>query len=139
MAGFLNTESVPRTPLYGGLLGGLVHAGLASALWTVLGLDDLAELAAVKALYGLYVLFGMFALGFVPSVFYIARGRVLPALVVASFLILSTAASWRAGPAEAPQGGPTPFAFYILLWIVIVVLAALVARFEESRVRASTQ
>lgn len=130
MADFLDTESVPRTAVVAGLLGGLVHAGLAVALWTVLGLDDLRELLAVKPLYGLYLFSGMVALGFVPTVLYVARKRVLPALVVASFLLLSTLASWRAGPAEAPQGGPTPFAFYILLWVVIVALAVLVARFE---------
>lgn len=124
--------------MFGGLLGGLVHAALAVGLWTVFGLDHLVELVSVKPLYGLYVFFGMFALGFVPTVFYLAWERILPALVVASFLGLSTVASWQAGPAEAPQGGPTPFAFYILLWIVIILLAVLVARFEDSGVRSST-
>ncbi len=137
MAGVLNLEPVSKTSMAVGLIGGLLHAALAIALWTVFGLDDLVELASVKPLYGLYVFSGMFALGFVPTVFYLARGTVKPALVVASFLILSTVASWQAGPAEAPQGGPTPFAFYVLLWIVIVVLAVLVARFEPDGVWAS--
>lgn len=137
MAAFLNTESVPSTAIVGGLLGGLVHAGLAVTLWTVFGLDDLVELLAVKPFYGLYLFSGMFALGFVPTVFYLARERVLPALVVASFLLLSSVASWRAGPPEAPRGGPTPFAFYILLWLVIIGLAVLVARFEGYRGQSS--
>lgn len=138
MAGFPDLKPGARTSLIGGLLGGLFHTALAVGLWTGFGLDDLLELASVKPLYGLYVFLGMFALGFVPAVFYLGGDHVMPGLVVGSFLILSVVPSWRAGPAEAPQGGPTPFGFYILFWIGIIVLAVLAARFEHTGSQPST-
>lgn len=121
-----------RRSVFGGAVGGLVHAGVAVVLWDYFGLDSLWELFRLKPLYGLYILLGMVALGAVPALFYVGRRAVSPAVVVALCLVVAGVGSWQTGPARAPVGGPTPFGIYVLGWVGVVGLAALLGTVERS-------
>ncbi|MFB6352646.1 MAG: hypothetical protein ABEJ92_01020 [Halobacteriales archaeon] len=122
-----------RTSVTGGLVGGIVHAGVAVFLWNHFGFDSPWDMLATKPLNGAYVVLGMFLLGFVPVLFYVGQKVVSPALVVAVFLLLSGLGSWLAGPVGAPSAVPTPFAVYILFWV-----AGLTGRLEYRRKRRAT-
>jgi len=123
---------VTRTSIIGGLVGGLVHAGLAVFLWNN-WFDNPWEKLMTKPLNGAYIVLGMFLLGFVPVLFYVGETVVSPAIIVAVFLLLSGLGSWLAGPVRAPSAVPTPFALYILLWVGVVALASLLGGLEYRR------
>jgi len=123
---------VTRTSIIGGLVGGLVHAGLAVFLWNN-WFDNLWEMLMTKPLNGAYIVLGMFLLGFVPVLFYVGETVVSPAIIVAVFLLLSGLGSWLAGPVRAPSAVPAPFALYILLWVGVVALASLLGGLEYRR------
>ncbi|WP_139173382.1 MULTISPECIES: hypothetical protein [Halobacteriales] len=128
-----STQSiVTRTSIIGGLVGGLVHAGVAVLLWNR-WFDNLWELLMTKPLNGAYILLGMFLLGFVPVLFYVGEKVISPAIIVAAFLLLSGFGSWLAGPVRPPSAVPTPFALYILLWVGVVALAGVTGRLEYRR------
>jgi len=129
---------VSRTSLLAGLVGGLVHAGVAVLLWDYFGFDNLGELLVTKPLVGMYIFLGMFALGFVPVLFYVGQQFVSPAFVVGVSLLLSAFGSWLAGPARAPVGTPTPFGLYVLFWVGVVALAGLTGGVERKRRRGAT-
>lgn len=124
---------VSRTSIIGGLVVGILHAGVAVLLWDYFGFDNLRELIVIKPLIGIYVLLGMFVLGFVPALFYVGRRFISPAFVVGGLLLLSSFGSWLAGTVRAPAGTPTPFGFYILFWVGVVALAGLMGGFERKR------
>lgn len=129
---------VSRTSIIGGLIGGLVHTGVAVFLWQYFGFDNLWELITIKPLIGMYILLGMFVLGFVPAIAYVGQKFMSPALVVGGLLLLSGIGSWMAGPVRAPSAVPTPFGFYVLLWFGVVALAGLTGGFEYRRKRRAT-
>ena len=119
-----------RDAIIGGLVGGIVHAGVAVFLWNS-WFDNLWGMIETKPLNGAYIILGMFLLGFIPVVFYL-YGRVLsPAIIVAVSLLLSGFGSWLTGPVRAPSAVPTPFALYILLWVGVVALAILLGGLER--------
>lgn len=120
-----------KLSIIGGLVGGLVHTALAVVLWNYFGLDSLRELFLTKPVYGMYIFLGMFALGFIPALFYFGKKFISPALVVTLLLLVTGVGSWQAGPVQAPVGGPTPFGIYILFWVLIVALAGLISRVER--------
>lgn len=109
--------------IIGGVAVGLLHAGVAVPLWHYFGFDNLGELFLTKPFVGTYVLLGMFVLGFVPALSYIGQRLIAPSVVVGGVLLLSVAGSWLTGTVRAPAGTPTPFGFYILLWVVVIALA----------------
>ncbi|MEF8852941.1 MAG: hypothetical protein V5A28_11055 [Haloarculaceae archaeon] len=124
--------------IVGGLVGGLVHAGVAVVLWNH-WFDSLWELFSIKPLNGAYLILGMFLLGFVPVLFYVGERVISPAIVVAVFLLLSGFGSWLAGSIRAPSAVPTPFALYILFWVGIVALAGLTGGLEHRQKRQATE
>lgn len=138
MAGDAELSLVSRTSIVGGVVGGLVHAGVAVFLWSYFGFDSLWDMLLIKPLNGGYIVLGMFLLGFVPVLFYLGAQVKSPAIIVAGFLLLSGIGSLLAGPVGAPSAVPTPFALYILFWIVVVALAGVTGRVESSRNQPST-
>lgn len=120
-----------------GVAVGLVHAAVAVVLWNH-WFDSLWEMLAIKPLNGLYIGLGMFLLGFVPAVFYAGWKVVSPAIIVASFLVLSGFGSWLAGPVLGPSSNPTPFGLYVLFWGGIVLLAGITGRWEFRRKQRGT-
>jgi len=123
---------VSRASIIGGVVGGTAHAGLAAFLWNY-WFDDLGEMLTVKPLNGAYIILGMFLLGFVPVLFYVAERVISPGIIVGVSLLFSVFGSWLAAPVRAPAAVPTPFAPYILFWIGIVVLAGLTGGLEYRR------
>lgn len=132
------TSLISWSSLFQGSMGGMLHAGVAVVLWDYFGFDNLGELLLAKPLTGLYILVGMFVLGFVPALCYAGRRFIAPAVVVGGLLLLSTAASWVSGTVRAPAGTPTPFGFYILLWIGVVALAGVLGGIEYTWKRPDT-
>lgn len=128
---------VTRSSIIGGLVGGLIHAGVAVFLWNH-WFDNLREMLIIKPLNGSYLILGMFLLGFVPVMFYVGKEVISPAIVVAVFLLLSGFGSWLAGPVHAPSAVPTPFALYIIFWVGVVAIACLIGRFESHRKQRAT-
>ena len=133
----LTQSLVTRTSVLGGLVGGVVHAGVAVFLWNH-WFDNLWGMLMTKPLNGSYILLGMFLVGFVPALFYVGETVVSPALVVVVSLLLSGVASWLTGPVSAPSAAPTPFALYVLFWVAVVALAGLTGGFEYRRQRRPT-
>jgi len=123
---------VTRTAIVGGMVGGVVHAGVAVVLWNR-WFDNLWELLLTKPLNGAYIVLGMFLLGFVPVLFYVGEKVISPAIIVAVFLLLSGLGSWLAGPVPAPSAVPTPFSLYILFWVGVVALAGVTGGLEYRR------
>ncbi|MFB6300648.1 MAG: hypothetical protein ABEH65_10350, partial [Halobacteriales archaeon] len=110
--------------LVGPFVVGLGHAVIAVWLWNR-WFEKLGDMLAAKPFNALYILLGMFCLGFVPAVLYTHRELISPAAIVTVFLAMSVLGSWLAGPVGAPSAVPTPFAFYILLWIGILIVATI--------------
>lgn len=123
---------VSRAPILSGVVGGIVHAGVAAVLWNH-WFDELGEMLRIKPLNGAYVILGMFLLGFVPVLFYVGKRVISPVIVVVVCLLLSAVGSWLAGPVRAPTAVPTPFGLYILFWVGIVALAGLTGGLEYRR------
>lgn len=138
MAGNSKQSLVSRASVIGGLVGGLVHAGVAVVLWNFFGFDNLWEMLVLKPLNGGYIVLGMFLLGFVPVLFYVGKKAISPVIVVAGSLLLSGFGSWLAGPVRAPSAVPTPFALYILLWVGVVALAGLTGGVESRHKHRAT-
>lgn len=132
MIGDSKRPLVTRTSIIAGMIGGLVHAGVAVFLWNS-WFDNLWEMLAIKPFNGAYVLLGMFLLGFVPVLCYVGEKVISPAIVVAVFLLLTGFGSWLSGQVRAPTAVPTPFALYILFWVAIVPLAGLIGGWEYRR------
>lgn len=130
MASTTTRSIITRTSIIGGLLVGLVHAGIAVYLWN-LWFDNLWEMLAIKPSNWVYIILGMFLLGFVPAVFYTAQKIISPAIIVAVLLTISVLFSGLAGPVGAPVSVPTPFGLYILFWVAIVALAGVIGVFEH--------
>jgi hypothetical protein len=134
-----STQSlVSPASIIGGVVGGIVHAGVAVVLWNY-WFDNLGEMLTVKPLNGAYIVLGMFLLGFVPVLFYVGDRVISPVIVVAVLLLLSAAGSWLANPVFAPTAVPTPFALYILLWIGVIALAGLAGGVEYRRTHRATE
>lgn len=122
-----------RDSAVAGLIGGLLHAGIAVFLWNHFGFDNLWELLILKPLTGGYILLGMFVLGSVPAMFYAGREVISPGFLVAALFLLSGIGSWQALPGGAPRGAPTPFGLYILLWVGVIALVSLAGVVELKR------
>ena len=123
---------ITRTSIIGGLVGGLVHAGLAVFLWNS-WFDNLLEMIMIKPFNGAYIVLGMFLLGFIPVLFYVGEKVISPAIIVAVFLLLSGLGSWLAGPVRSPSAVSTPFGLYILLWVGVVALVSFTGKLEYRR------
>lgn len=137
MGGDSPSSFVTKSSIIGGLVGGLVHAGIAVFLWNW-WFDNLWAMLMTKPLNGTYIILGMFLLGFVPVLFYVGQQIVSPLIVVSILLLISGLGSWLMGPVRAPSAVPTPFALYILFWVGIVALAGLTGRVESRRKQRST-
>ncbi|WP_435196567.1 hypothetical protein [Natronomonas sp. EA1] len=128
---------VSRESIIGGVIGGIVHAGVAAFLWNY-WLDNLGEIITSKPLNGAYIILGTFLLGFVPVLFYVSAKVISPAIIVSVFLLLSAFGSWLAGPVRAPSAVPTPFALYLLFWVGIVALVGVTGGLEYRREHRAT-
>lgn len=133
-----STQSlVSRGSIIGGVVGGIIHAGVATVLWNY-WFDNLEEMLTTKPLNGAYVVLGMFLLGFVPVLFYVGKRIISPAIIVGVCLLGSAFGSWLATPVRAPAAIPTPFALYILFWVGVVALACLTGGLEFRRSHRAT-
>ncbi|WP_246983354.1 hypothetical protein [Halorientalis marina] len=137
MSGDSPRTLVSRASVIWGVVGGIVHAGVATLLWNY-WFDNLGEMLTVKPLNGSYIILGMFLLGFVPVLFYVGEGVIAPGIVVAVCLLVSVVGSWLTTPVRAPAAVPTPFALYILFWVGVVVLAGLAGGVEYRRIHRAT-
>jgi len=137
MSKLLTRSLVSKTSIVGGLIGGLVHAGLSIFLWNYL-YESVWEILRVDPFQGVYTILGMFLLGFVPVVIYIDKKVISPAIIIGGLLTFSGISSWLIGPPRAPFGGPTPFGVYILLWVGIIVFAVAMGRHEYRQVQQPT-
>lgn len=137
MSELFTRSLVSKRAIAGGLVGGLVHAGVAVSLWDHL-YESVWEILRGDPFQGVYTLLGMFLLGFVPMLFLIGKRVISPAIIIGVLLVLSGVSSWVIGPPRAPFGGPTPFAVYIVLWVAIVVFAVVMGRHEHRSEHQST-
>ena len=128
---------VSRASIIGGVVGGVVHAGVAAVLWNY-WFDNLGEMLTIKPLNGAYIILGMFLLGFVPILFYVGGRVISPVVLVALFLLVSAFGSWLGNTVRAPAAVPTPFALYILFWVGVVALAGLTGGLEYRRTHRAT-
>jgi len=128
----LHHETLPSSPLTVGLSAGFVHAGIAAVLWTAFGFENLLSAFATEPLYVSYVILGMFLLGCVPGVLYARHRSVSPLLLVGGLLALSGVMTWQTIRTGATPVGPTPFGWYVLLWIGIAAVSGLVGGIETA-------
>lgn len=120
------------TTIASGVIVGFTHLAVAVLLWNH-WFDNLWELTATKPLSGLYLLLGMFSLGFVPTVLYVGRKVVSPAIIVGGSLVIGGAGSALLSAVTAPSAAPTPFALYAFLWAGILLIGIMAGRSEFSR------
>jgi hypothetical protein len=134
----LHLDTIPF-PLTVGGGAGLVHAGIAALLWTYFGFENLLAAFATEPLYVSYVILGMVLLGSIPGVLYVRLHTVAPLLLVGSLLTLSTVLTWHTHRTGATPVDPTPFGWYIILWIGIVAVSGLIGGIETAlRHRSAT-
>ena len=134
----LHLNTIPPSITVGGSAG-LVHAGIAALLWTDFGFENLLAVFATEPLYVSYVVLGMVLLGSIPGILYVRLHTVSPLLLVGSLLTLSTVLTWQTHRTGATPVDPTPFGWYILLWIGIVAVSGLIGGIETAlRHRSAT-
>ena len=117
-----------------GTATGLLHLAVALGLWTAFGFERVSGMLRTEPLFLGYTLLGMFALGFVPGLVYARWRAVSPGLLVGGALLLSAAGTWTTVRDGLTPVDPTPFGWYVLLWVGIVGLS-LVVGWIESRIR----
>jgi hypothetical protein len=134
----LHLDTTPFLLAVGGSAG-LVHAGIAALLWTYFGFENLPAAFATEPLYVSYVSVGMVLLGSIPGVLSVRLHTVSPLLLVGGLLTLSTVLTWQTHRTGVTPVDPTPFGWYVLLWIGIVAVSGLVGGIETAlRHRSAT-
>lgn len=118
--------------LFIGTTTGIFHGAIALYLWHFFGFESLQGMLSNEPLYLLYTLTGMFALGFIPGLLYAEWEALSPGLLTGGLLCLLSYLTWTAIGEGATPVGPTPFGWYTLLWVGIVVLVS-VAGWAEMR------
>jgi hypothetical protein len=125
-SGIERERSGPPTgrSIFIGTLAGVTHGIVGLALWNLFEFESLRGMLSTEPLFLTYMLAGMFALGFVPGLLYAAWRSVSPGLVIGALLCLSSYGTWTTVRSGATPVDPTPFGWYALLWVGIVLLAA---------------
>lgn len=118
--------------LIGGVVGGVLHAGIAIGLWEYGGAYPFLEFLALNPLLGAYFVLGMVVLGFVSVVYYVGHEKTFPAILVGLSLLFVGLNTLVSGPPRPPFGGPTQIGLYHYLWVVTLALALLVGRIEPA-------
>lgn len=122
----------------GGSITGLVHSVVSLLLWNYFRFEDLTAAFSTEPFYVAYVLTGMVALGFIPGVFYSGRNIILPAILTVVLLVVSGFRTWQIVSSGATPVDPTPYGWYILLWIGVVAAASLAGGLELKLRQRST-
>ena len=107
---------------------------LAVGLWTAFAFEPILRMRSTEPLFLGYTLLGMFALGFVPGLLYVRWRVITPGLLVGGALVLSAAGTWTIVSQGLTPVDPTPFGWYVLLWVGIVGLSVVVG-WIEGRIR----
>lgn len=128
--------SIHERPAVVGTGAGITHLALSMVLWESFGFMSPAKTFAVDPLFGTYTVAGMFLLGAVPGALFARYRSLAPAVVVGSLLAVSAAWTRRTTASGATPVDPTPFGWYLLLWVVVVALAAL-SGWIERRLRGT--
>jgi len=128
----LHLDTITSSPLTVGVGAGLVHTGAAALLWSYFGFENLFVAFATEPLYASYVILGMFLLGCIPGILYVRYRSVSPLLLVGSLFSLTGVLTWQTIQTSATPVDPTPFGWYILLWIGIVATSGLIAGIETT-------
>lgn len=116
-----------------GTVAGMFHGVIVLYLWNSFGFENVQGMLSAEPLFLLYTLTGMFALGFVPGLLYAKWGSISPGLLILGLLCLSVYGTWTTiGDGSTPVD-PTPFGWYTLLWVGIVVLVSGVGWAEWKR------
>lgn len=108
-----------------GIVTGLVHLLISVLLWYRFEFESLLTLFSSETLYAAYVVVGMFVVGFVPGVLYAQQRAVSPLFIVVGLLALTGFGTWQTVQSNLTPVGPTPFGWYTLLWVGVLVIAGL--------------
>jgi len=107
---------------------------LAITLWSVFGFENLLEVASTEPVYVTYIFVGMFTLGFLPSILFSKYRSRVPVVLVMGLFTICVTGTWQVVQAGATPVDPTPFGWYILLWVA-VMLVTVVSGWIELRIR----
>ena len=108
-----------------GIVTGLVHLLISVLLWYRFEFESLLTLFSSETSYAAYVVVGMFVVGFVPGVLYAQQRAVSPLFIVVGLLALTGFGTWQTVQSNLTPVGPTPFGWYTLLWVGVLVIAGL--------------
>ncbi|MGM0372648.1 MAG: hypothetical protein ACQEQJ_09140 [Halobacteriota archaeon] len=123
LTGGESAVSLLDRPISAGVATGAVHAVIAASLWTGFGFEGFGRLLETEPAFLAYILSGMVLLGAIPGVCYATWRSVAPALLIGGSLCLSAAGTWAIVRDGLTPVDPTPFGWYVLLWVGIAVVA----------------
>jgi hypothetical protein len=109
-----------------GSIAGAVHGSVALGLWNFFKFDSFPRMLSAEPLFLGYTLLGMFALGFVPGLLYAKWRTISPGVLIGGLLSLSAYGTWTIVSDGLTPVDPTPFGWYVLFWVGIVVLITIV-------------
>lgn len=109
-----------------GIIAGALHGSIALGLWNFFEFESFPRMLSTEPLFMGYLLLGMFALGFVPGLLYAKWGSISPALLIGGLLFLSASGTWTIVRNNLTPVDPTPFGWYVLFWVGIIVLITVV-------------
>ncbi|MFQ3293548.1 MAG: hypothetical protein ACI9EZ_000944 [Halobacteriales archaeon] len=112
----------PNRALFVGTVAGIFHGIIALYLWNWFGFESFRGMFSAEPLFLLYTLSGMFALGFIPGLLYAKWESISPGLLIGGLLSLSTYGTWATIDDGSTPVDPTPFGWYILLWVGVAIL-----------------
>lgn len=113
-------------PLLIGTIAGALHGGIGLGLWNFFEFESFPRMLSTEPLFMGYTLLGMFALGFVPGLLYARWRAISPGLLEGGLLTLSAYGTWTVVRDGLTPVDPTPFGWYVLLWVGIIVLISVV-------------
>lgn len=120
-----------RRALRAGLIGGMFHAVVGVALWHWFQFTDFASLLGQgRIAFVVYNGIGLVILGAVPAVLLLRSRLVSPALIVGSAFVWSAYETWQVVQSGLVPVDPTPFGWYLLLWVAILAVVSLVGGLE---------
>ena len=119
------------SPIRVGIMTGTFHGVLAMSLWYFFDFEGVGRMLATEPFVLVYTLSGMFLLGVIPGLLYAKWKTISPGVLVGGMVCLSSYSTWNLVREGLTPVDPTPYGWYVLLWVgiaVVITVSGLVER-----------